>query len=74
MTPTVSVKPATSQYRWVICALLFFATVIAYVDRSVLANLETYLEKVFNFDKEQYSNMTAVAPSGSWSLRAAPCV
>src|SRR5215469_7068014 len=59
MTPTVSVKPATSQYRWVICALLFFATVIAYVDRSVLANLETYLEKVFNFDKEQYSNMTA---------------
>lgn len=32
--------------RWVICALLFFATVIAYVDRAVIANLKNTLEGV----------------------------
>ena len=32
--------------RWVICALLFFATVIAYVDRAVIANLKNTLESV----------------------------
>ena len=32
--------------RWIICALLFFATVIAYVDRAVIANLKNTLEGV----------------------------
>lgn len=32
--------------RWVMCALLFFATVIAYVDRAVIANLKNTLESV----------------------------
>jgi ACS family hexuronate transporter-like MFS transporter len=32
--------------RWVICALLFFATVIAYVDRAVIANLKNTLQGV----------------------------
>ena len=60
MTSTIApVRPATSQYRWAICGLLFFATVIAYIDRGVLSNLETYLEKLFNFDTIQYSNMTS---------------
>ncbi|HEX4064878.1 MAG TPA: MFS transporter [Acidobacteriaceae bacterium] len=36
----------TSHQRWVICALLFFATVIAYVDRGVIAYLEKFLEGV----------------------------
>ena len=31
-----------SHQRWVICALLFLATVIAYVDRGVIAYLEKY--------------------------------
>ncbi len=35
-----------SHQRWVICALLFFATVIAYVDRAVIANLKNTLEGV----------------------------
>ena len=30
----------TSHQRWVICALLFLATVIAYVDRGVIAYLK----------------------------------
>jgi ACS family hexuronate transporter-like MFS transporter len=36
----------TSHQRWVICALLFFATVIAYVDRGVIAYLEKFLESI----------------------------
>ena len=35
-----------SHLRWVICALLFLATVIAYVDRGVIAYLEKFLETV----------------------------
>jgi ACS family hexuronate transporter-like MFS transporter len=36
----------TSHLRWVICSLLFLATVIAYVDRGVIAYLEKFLEGV----------------------------
>src|SRR5580658_4669421 len=56
MTST-AVRPATSHYRWVICGLLFFATVIAYIDRGVIANLEKGLEKEIGFDSVQYSYM-----------------
>ncbi len=41
-----SARPRTSHIRWVICSLLFLATVIAYVDRSVLSYLEHFLESV----------------------------
>jgi MFS transporter, ACS family, hexuronate transporter len=51
--------PATSRFRWVICALLFFATVIAYVDRGVLSFLEKTLEGTIGWDARQYSYMTA---------------
>jgi len=32
-------SPPLGRYRWVICALLFFATTINYLDRSVLGVL-----------------------------------
>lgn len=35
-----------SHQRWLICSLLFFATVIAYLDRGVIAYLKTFLEGV----------------------------
>jgi ACS family hexuronate transporter-like MFS transporter len=56
---TAAVRPATSHYRWVICALLFFATVISYIDRGVLGLLEKYLEGVIGWDKVEYGYMTA---------------
>src|SRR3954468_12279262 len=60
MTSTIApVRPATSQYRWVICALLFFATVISYVDRGVLGLLEKVLEGELGWDIVQYGYMTA---------------
>jgi MFS transporter, ACS family, hexuronate transporter len=35
-----------SRRRWVICGFLFLATVIAYVDRGVIAYLEKFLESI----------------------------
>lgn len=59
MNATAATQPAVTRIRWIVCALLFFATVIAYVDRGVLAYLEQTLEKIIGFNKEQYSYMTA---------------
>jgi MFS transporter, ACS family, hexuronate transporter len=59
MNAPVATQPAVSRFRWIVCTLLFFATVIAYVDRGVLAYLEQTLEKIIGFDKQQYSYMTA---------------
>ncbi|HTX41047.1 MAG TPA: MFS transporter [Acidobacteriaceae bacterium] len=43
---TLHAPNRTSHQRWVICALLFLATVIAYVDRGVIAYLEKFLEGI----------------------------
>ena len=53
------IRPATSRYRWVICGLLFFATVIAYIDRGVIGYLEKFLEGEIGWDSVQYGYMTA---------------
>jgi ACS family hexuronate transporter-like MFS transporter len=34
--------PATSNYRWVICALLFFSTTVNYLDRQVISYLKEF--------------------------------
>ena len=46
MTADTGSTDRMTHERWVICALLFFATVIAYVDRAVIANLKNTLESV----------------------------
>src|SRR5580698_3190429 len=56
---SATARPATSRFRWVICGLLFFATVIAYVDRGVLAFLEKTLEGIIGWNSQQYGYMTA---------------
>lgn len=56
VSPQISTNPGS--YRWKICALLFFATVIAYVDRGVIGYLEKYLEQVIGWNSVQYSYMT----------------
>src|SRR5580693_6639181 len=52
-------KSGNTHFRWVMCALLFFATVIAYVDRGVLAFLEKTLEGIIGWNSQQYGYMTA---------------
>jgi ACS family hexuronate transporter-like MFS transporter len=42
------------QYRWTICALLFFATTMNYVDRQILGLLAPTLEKSIGWNQAQY--------------------
>jgi ACS family hexuronate transporter-like MFS transporter len=49
-----------SRRRWVICGFLFFATVIAYIDRGVIAYLEKFLEGIIpGLDSVKYANILA---------------
>lgn len=52
------------KYRWTICALLFFATTINYLDRQVLSLLQTTLAERFNWSNSDYANITAVFQFG----------
>ncbi len=49
-----------SNYRWTICALLFFATTVNYLDRQVLSLLAPDLSKEFGWSNSDYANITAV--------------
>ena len=59
MSPTLVSRPATSHVRWTVCALLFFATTINYVDRQVLSILAKTLETSIGWDSIQYGYITA---------------
>jgi MFS transporter, ACS family, hexuronate transporter len=48
---------AGGNYRWVICALLFFATTINYVDRQVIGLLKTTLSTEMGWNEIDYSNV-----------------
>ena len=55
-------QQAIGKYRWTICALLFFATTVNYLDRQVLSLLQPYLSDPakFNWSNTDYANITAV--------------
>ena len=46
---------STSHYRWVICALLFFAAAINYIDRQIIGILKPTLQAQFHFDERAYA-------------------
>ena len=48
---------AGGNFRWVICALLFFATTLNYMDRQVLGLLAPLLQKTFGWTEIQYGNI-----------------
>ncbi|MEO8111400.1 MAG: MFS transporter [Ginsengibacter sp.] len=45
------------RYRWTICSLLFFATTINYLDRSVISLLKPYLETQFKWTESDYADI-----------------
>lgn len=50
-----------SNYRWNICALLFFATTINYLDRQVLSlTWKDFIVPEFHWRNNDYGNITAV--------------
>ena len=52
--------PVSSNYRWVIVGLLFFATTINYLDRQVISLLKPILEKEFSWTESDYGNIVTV--------------
>ena len=47
------------RFRWTICALLFFATTINYIDRQVLGILAPDLQKAMRWSEMDYGNIVA---------------
>lgn len=47
----------TRNYRWTICALLFFAAVINYIDRQIIGILKPVLQTELGWDEIGYSNI-----------------
>ena len=45
------------NYRWVICALIFFATTINYLDRAVISLLKSTLTVDFKWNDGDYANI-----------------
>ncbi len=60
------VKPRVGNYRWVICALIFFATTINYIDRQVLGILAPDLQKDIGWSESQYGYIV-VAFQGAYA-------
>jgi ACS family hexuronate transporter-like MFS transporter len=56
------IKETIGKYRWTICALLFFATTVNYLDRQVLSLLKPELEKpeLFGWSNSDYANIASV--------------
>jgi len=46
-----------SHYRWTICALIFFATTVNYLDRQVIGILKPLLESDLGIGEKQYSHI-----------------
>jgi MFS transporter, ACS family, hexuronate transporter len=55
------VNVTVSKYRWKICALVFFATTINYLDRQVISLLKPFLESagLFGDDPTKYETVYA---------------
>ena len=49
-----------TNYRWIICGLLFFATTINYLDRQVLSLLQPSLASEFGWTNSDYGNIAAM--------------
>jgi len=58
VTPHV-VGQTVGKYRWTICALLFFATTVNYLDRQVLSLLAPDLSREFGWTNTDYANIAA---------------
>lgn len=59
MTHVPPPSTTATRFRWLICGLLFLATVINYLDRSVLGVLAATLQKEIGWTDTQYGDINA---------------
>ncbi|HKE94920.1 MAG TPA: MFS transporter [Povalibacter sp.] len=57
-SPTAAIAQRIGNYRWVICALLFFSTTINYIDRNALSVLKTTLQSNLGWNDVDYGWVT----------------
>ncbi|PWG81464.1 MFS transporter [Pararcticibacter amylolyticus] len=52
--------PRRTNYRWIVCSMLFFATLINYLDRQVLSlTWKDFIAPEFHWTNTHYGNITA---------------
>lgn len=54
-----TVAARVGRYRWTICALLFVATTINYIDRQTTGILAPTLQAEFGWSEQQYADITS---------------
>jgi ACS family hexuronate transporter-like MFS transporter len=64
MNSPIPARPATSNFRWIICALLFFSTTVNYMDRQVVSYLKEFFctptaNGGFGWTNTDYANLIA---------------
>ena len=65
----VSSVTTTGSYRWVVCALLFFATTINYMDRQILSLLKPILDNQLHWTNEEFGLING-AFQGAYAIGA----
>lgn len=60
MQQVTDINPKIGKYRWTICALVFFATTVNYLDRQVISLLKPFLETEFHWTETDYANIIFV--------------
>src|SRR5262245_34461038 len=54
---TTAAQQRTGHFRWSICALLFFAATVNYIDRQVIGILKPTLQDLYHWSEIDYSNI-----------------
>jgi ACS family hexuronate transporter-like MFS transporter len=67
LDPVVTGTGEKTNFRWVVVALLFFATTINYLDRQVIGLLKDYLATDFHWTETDYSRIV-MAFSAAYAL------
>src|SRR5689334_16468535 len=53
----IASTPAVGNFRWTICALLFLAATINYMDRQIIGLLKPILATEFKWTETDYANI-----------------
>ena len=62
-----SPKSSIGKFRWVVCALLFFACTVNYMDRQILGLLKPQLSELFKWTETDYGRM-AIAFQAAYAI------
>ena len=54
---TTAPTRAGGHFRWIVCALLFFAATVNYVDRQVIGILKPTLQQEFGWSEIDYADI-----------------